>query len=125
MLFLGKTYIHNAKDLSIAGIKKIQSGIERIKKKDKEETKSLENIEIKKTEEVKKNTKVEKQDANKNEVKPLENKVEETSKFPQELFKESIKNNNMEQIIEYVNQWKDADLEMNDKVTCSKRSRNY
>lgn len=116
ILFLGKTYMHNAKDLSIAGIKKIQSGIDRVKGKDKEETKSLENIEIKKLEEVKKDTEVEKQDTSKNEVKPLENKQQEASKFPEELFKESIKNNNMEQIIEYVNQWQNVNLEMNQKL---------
>lgn len=116
ILFLGKTYMHNAKDLSIAGIKKIQSGIERVKRKDKEEIRSLENIEIKKLEEVKKDIEVEKQDTSKNEGKPLENKVEETSKFPQELFNESIKSNNMEQINEYVNKWQSADLTMNQKL---------
>ena len=36
--------------------------------------------------------------------------------FPQEKFLEAIKNNNMEQIILYLNQWKNAGLEMNDKL---------
>jgi tetratricopeptide (TPR) repeat protein len=116
ILFLGKTYMRNAKNISIAGIKKIQSGIDRVNGKDKEEAKSLENIEAKKLEEVKKDTKVERQDANKNEVKPLENTQQEAAKFPEELFKESIKSNNMEQIIEYVNQWQSVDLEMNQKL---------
>ena len=37
-------------------------------------------------------------------------------KFPQEQFVESIKDNNMEKIIEYINLWKDANLEINDKL---------
>jgi tetratricopeptide (TPR) repeat protein len=116
ILFLGKTYMHTAKDLSIAGIKKIQSVIERVKGKDKEEPKSLDNIEINKLEEAKKDTEIAKQDTSKNEVKPLENKVEETSKFPQELFNESIKSNNMEQINEYVSKWQNEELTMNQKL---------
>ena len=31
----------------------------------------------------------------------------------------------MEQIIEYLNQWKNADLEMNDKLLIVKGRRNY
>jgi tetratricopeptide (TPR) repeat protein len=108
--------MNNAKNLSIAGIKKMQSGIEWIKENRKDETKGLESIESKSLVEVKKDAEVAKQDTSKSEVKPLENKVEETSKFPQELFNESIKSNNMEQINEYVNKWQNADLTMNQKL---------
>jgi tetratricopeptide (TPR) repeat protein len=96
--------------------KTFQSGIEWVKGNRKDEIKSLESTESKNLEQVKNNTQVVKQDTNKNEVKPLENKVEETSKFPQELFNESIKSNNMEQINEYVNKWQNEDLTMNQKL---------
>ncbi|MGH4120615.1 tetratricopeptide repeat protein [Clostridium sp.] len=46
-------------------------------------------------------------------------KTDTQEKFSQEQFVESIKNNNMEKIIEYVNLWKDAkyaNLEINDKL---------
>ena len=109
MLFLGKSFMHNAKDLSLTGIKKIQSGIDWAQGNKNDETKSLENNEGKKSEEVK-------EDITKSEVKPVETKVKEVAKFPQELFEESIKNNNMEQIVVYVNQWKDTELNMNQKL---------
>jgi len=104
------------KNLSTAGIKKIQSGITLIKKKNKEETKDLSKTESKKTEESKKNAEEDKEIISKTEEKPAEKNIQETPKFPQEQFRESIKNNNMEQIVEYINKWKDADLEMNDKL---------
>ncbi|MCB2290247.1 tetratricopeptide repeat protein [Clostridium sp. CS001] len=116
ILFIGKIYMHTVKDISIAGIEKIQSGINRVRGKNKGETKSLENIEINKLEGVKKDAKVENQDTGKKEVKPSENKADETSKFPQELFTESIKSKNMEQINEYINKWQNADLTMNQKL---------
>jgi len=116
MLFLGKLFMHNAKDLSIAGIKKIQSGIDWAQGNKNDQNKSLENNEGKKSEEVKKDIEVEKQDITKSEVKPAETKVEEVGKFPQQLFEESIKNNNMEQIVVYINQWKDAELNMNQRL---------
>lgn len=116
MLFLGKSYMHNIKELSITSIKKIQSEISSIKGKDKEETKNLSKIESPKFEEIKKNTEADKQSISKNENKPIEKQPRKVVKFPREQFKESIKNNNMEQIVGYVNEWKDADLEMNDKL---------
>lgn len=116
MVFLGKTYMYKAKNLSIAGIEKIQGGIDWVKGNSKDEPKNLESTENKKPEEIKKDTEVVKQDASKNEEAPIENKVEDVSKFPEELFKESIKNNNMEQIIKYVNKWENAELEMNQKL---------
>ena len=56
------------------------------------------------------------QSESKKKEKPIENKLQETPKFPQEQFKESIKNNNMDQIIICVNKWKNSGLEMNDKL---------
>jgi tetratricopeptide (TPR) repeat protein len=116
MLFLVKAYMYNIKDLSITGIKKIQSGIALINKKDKEETKNLAKVESQKPEEIKKNVEVEKRSVSENVKQPIENKPQEMPKFPREQLNESIKNNNMEQIIGYVNQWRNADLEMNDKL---------
>jgi tetratricopeptide (TPR) repeat protein len=40
----------------------------------------------------------------------------ESKKFPEWQFVESIKNKNMEKIIEYLKLWKDADLEINHKL---------
>lgn len=102
LLFLGKVYMYKAKNISITGIKKAQSVIALINKKDKDETKNSVEIENKSTSKNKKNT--------------VENKSQETTKFPAGKFEESINNNNMEQIIEYINKWKNNDLEMNDKL---------
>ncbi|MBU3142752.1 tetratricopeptide repeat protein [Clostridium sp. CF012] len=71
--------------------------------------------------EVEKNTQVDKKSTSIIENKPIENKLQENKpkqklEFPQEKFAEAIKTNNMEQIIGYINQWKTADLEMNDKI---------
>ena len=111
ILFLGKTYMHSAKDLSLKAVNKIKSGIALIKGKSKEETNSIEKAEVQKPVEIKKDTEVAKENTSNNE-----DKSKAVLKFPRELFSESIKNNNMEQIIEYVNQWENADLDMNDKL---------
>ena len=111
ILFLGKTYMHSAKDLSSKAVNKIKSGIALMKGKSKEETNSIEKAEVQKPVEIKKDTEVAKENTSNNE-----DKSKAVLKFPRELFSESIKNNNMEQIIEYVNQWENADLDMNDKL---------
>ena len=116
ILFLGKTYMHSAKDLSLKGINKIKNTVALIKGKSKEETKSLEKAPVQKPAETKKNTEGVKENIDINKDKLVENKSQEVLKFPREQFSESIKKNNMEQIIEYVNQWENADLDMNDKL---------
>ena len=116
IIFLGKTFMYNVKKLSITGIKKIQNGIFLIKNKDKEETNNLVKSDSKKAEEIINNTEVQKQNESKKEEKPIESKPQEIKEFPRKQFSESIKNNNMEQIISYVSQWKNVDLDMNDKL---------
>ncbi|HEY8893060.1 MAG TPA: tetratricopeptide repeat protein [Clostridium sp.] len=88
MVFFG-TKFYKTQKISIMATEKIQNEKSLINKKDNEETTNL--------------------------VK-TENKVQEKPKFPEGQFKESIKNNNMEQIVLYLNKWKNADLEMNDKL---------
>jgi len=90
VLFLTKTYMYKQKNTSIMGMKEIPANTQLVKKSIIVE-KPIEN-------------------------KPQENKPKEKLEFPQEKFNESIKNNNMEQIVGYLNQWKNADLEMNDKL---------
>ena len=116
IIFQGKTLMYNAKKLSITGIKKIQSGISLIKKKDKDQAKDLVKSDSEKTEEIIKNTEVQKQNESKKEEKPIESKPQEIKEFPRKQFSESINSNNMEQIIAYMNEWKNADLDMNDKL---------
>jgi len=87
--FLGKKYIYKIQNISIMGAEEKQSTMTLINKKDKEETTNL--------------------------VK-TENKTQEKPKFPEGQFNESIKNNNMEQIVLYINKWENTDLEMNDKL---------
>ena len=65
---------------------------------------------------IKNNTPLDKESLNAYKAKPIENTLIEKPQFPQKQFKESISSNNMEQIIGYLNQWKNADLEMNDKL---------
>jgi len=96
---LTKAYMYNIKKVPIMGIKKIQSEISLIIKGAKGETK--------------KTTEVQNQ---KSQDKKVENKVQQIPKFPQEQFKESIKNNNMEQIVLYINKWKSINLNTNDKL---------
>lgn len=98
ILILVKEFMYKSSNLSIRGIK----------------------VQTTKAEENKENTQVEKKTTNVNEEKAIENKPKEIPKFPQEQFKESIKSNNMEQIIGYVNKWKNADLEINDKLLLAK-----
>ena len=116
LLLLGKDYMYKAKNISRTGIKKAQSVIALINKEDKEETKNKVEIENQKSQEVKKNTEVKNQSTSKNKKNTIENKSQEITKFPQEQLKKSINSNNMEQIIEYINRWKNDDLEMNDKL---------
>jgi tetratricopeptide (TPR) repeat protein len=116
VLLLSKTYMYKARNLSIKGIKKIQSGIALITKKDKKETTNIAEAEGQKSEEVKKDTEIEKKTISKIEEKAIESKPQETSKFPREKLKQSIDSNNIEQIIGYVNEWKNVNLEMNDKL---------
>lgn len=105
MIFIGEKSIYNVKHISIIGVKKLQSGMSLLNGRNKDETKSLEKTGN--------NTKVGILSTNAGE--PIGNKVQEIE-FPREQFKESISNNNMEQIITYVNRWKNFDLEMNDKL---------
>ena len=87
VFFVSKAYMYKLKNITITSIKKPEKNIQQVK----------ENINV-------------------SEVKPIVNKIIEKPKFPEEKFKESIKNNNMEQIIGYLNEWKNADLEINDKL---------
>lgn len=80
------------------GAQKLQSGISLIKGNDKLVA-------------IKKNTNLDKSG-----TKMVGNKVQKIEQFPREQFKISIENNNMEQIVSYVNRWNKADLEMNDKL---------
>jgi len=116
VIFLGKESIYNIKRVSMLGAKKLQSAISLIKGNDKEKTKNLSKTENSKSEEVNINAKVEKQNTDNDAQKPIENKLQDISKFPRDQLKKSINNNNMEQIIAYVNSWDKADLAMNDKL---------
>ncbi|MBX4258531.1 tetratricopeptide repeat protein [Clostridium estertheticum] len=98
VIFIGKKNIYNVKHISTMGAQKLQSGISLIKGNDKLVA-------------IKKNTNLDK-----SSTKMVENKVQKIQQFPREQFKISIKNNNMEQIVSYVNRWNKADLEMNDKL---------
>jgi tetratricopeptide (TPR) repeat protein len=51
-----------------------------------------------------------------NQAEKNTNLNKDSKKFPEKQFVESIKNKNMEKIIEYLNLWKDADLEINHKL---------
>jgi len=90
VLFLTKTYMYKQKNTSVMDIKKVPAN----------------------TQLVKKSIIVEKPIENKQQ----ENKPMDELEFPQVKLEESIKTNNMEQIVGYLNQWKNADLEMNDKL---------
>ncbi|MBZ9689418.1 tetratricopeptide repeat protein [Clostridium estertheticum] len=92
VLLLSKAYMYKLRNPSIMGIKKVEENTQLVK-----ESKSVSE---------------EKTIAN----KPIVNKPKEKLQFPQEKFAEAIKTKNMEQIVEYVNQWKNADVEMNDKL---------
>ncbi|NNU74991.1 tetratricopeptide repeat protein [Clostridium estertheticum] len=98
VIFIGKNNIYNIKHISTMGAQKLQSGISLIKGNDK-------------LVEIKKNTNLDKLG-----TKMVGNKVQKIEQFPREQFKISIENNNMEQIVSYVNRWNKADLEMNDKL---------
>ncbi|MBX4263790.1 tetratricopeptide repeat protein [Clostridium estertheticum] len=98
VIFIGKKNIYNIKHISTMGAQKLQSGISLIKGNDKLVA-------------IKKNTNLDKSG-----TKMVGNKVQKIEQFPREQFKISIENNNMEQIVSYVNRWNKADLEMNDKL---------
>ena len=98
VIFIGKKNLYNIKHISTMGAQKLQSGISLIKGNDKLVS-------------IKKNTNLDKSG-----TKMVGNKVQKIQEFPREQFKVSIKNNNMEQIVSYVNRWNNADLEMNDKL---------
>jgi len=88
IVVLGTKFYKTQKN-SIMAAEKIQNEKSLINKKDNEETTNL--------------------------VK-IQNKIQEKPKFPEGQFKDSIKNNNMEQIVLYLNKWKNADLGVNDKL---------
>lgn len=115
-ILVGKTYGHNVKIASINAIKKVQSTIGLNDNKDKEDSLNEEMLQIQKAESTKKSVNLSKDIKNTVNDKSENEKAQETLKFPQEQFTESIKNKNMEQIIEFVNQWKGADLEINNKL---------
>ncbi|MCB2306726.1 tetratricopeptide repeat protein [Clostridium estertheticum] len=96
--FIGKKNIYDIKHISAMSAQKLQSGISLIKGNDKLVA-------------IKKNTNLDKSG-----TKMVGNKVQKVEQFPREQFKISIENNNMEQIVSYVNRWNKADLGMNDKL---------
>ena len=97
LIFLSKEYIYKLKNISTTSIKKAE-----------------------------KNTKLVKQGSNVSLEKPIEKKAIENEpskniiagmpQFPKEQLTESIKSKNMEQIVGYLNEWNNADLDMNDKL---------
>ncbi|MCB2295081.1 outer membrane protein assembly factor BamD [Clostridium algoriphilum] len=98
-LILAKVCMNNIKDFSILSEKKVRNGISGIFKKDKNETKNIEQ-----------------EQELKSKDKTIKKQTQVAKNFPQQQFTESLKNDNMEQIITYVNVWKDADLEINDRL---------
>ena len=50
------------------------------------------------------------------EAKAIKNNNQEMNSFPKKQLTESIKNNNFEQIVSFVNTWKDVNLKMNDRL---------
>ena len=116
IVILLKSYMYNTRNFSITGMKKVRNVIDLIKKKDKNETVNLVKTKVQKPEDIKKNTVIDKQSTSMNKEKAIENKQQEIQKFPQEQFKKSIKDNDMEQIIVYVNKWNKIKVGMNDKL---------
>lgn len=92
LILLSVTYMYKSKNLSTMGIKKVKKNTE---------------LPIQSTTVIPEKP---------TEKKPIENKIVDTPKFPKELLTESIKNNNMEQIVGYLNEWNKVDLDMNDKL---------
>lgn len=114
VIFIGDKNINNIKHISIMGAQKLQSGISLIKGNGKDQTKGLQKTEDKKLVEINKNVKVDKSGVSVGEV--VLNKAQEINEFPRHQFEVSIEKNNMEQIITYVNRWKNVELDMNDKL---------
>ena len=114
MLILGKIYMAKGKDLSAIGFSKMQSGISLINKNDQKENKNLVGIESNKLEKVKKEPK--NQSDIVNGKKSGESKTQQIQQFPRDGLNKSIKDNNMEQIVLYLNRWKNTEVEMNDKL---------
>lgn len=100
ILLLGKTYWRKELNDLIIVSKKGQTKVELNENKGKSES----------VDEIKTESKGNKQ----NEKNTNSNK--DSKKFPEQQFLESIKNKNMEKIIEYLNLGKDADLEINHKL---------
>lgn len=114
VIFIGDKNINNIKQISKIGAQKLQSGIALIKGNDKGQTKSSEKTDGSKLIEINKNVKVDKSGSDIGKV--VLNKTQESNEFPRQQFELSIKKNNMEQIITYVNTWKNTELDMNDKL---------
>ncbi|MGK0468684.1 tetratricopeptide repeat protein [Clostridium sp.] len=100
ILLIGKTYGKKVLNTLISVSKKGQTEVELNGKKDKKETVDEVKTESQEDKQTEKNIDIDKK----------------IKKFPEEQFVESIKNKNMEKIIEYLNLWKDADLEINYKL---------
>ncbi|MGH4140456.1 tetratricopeptide repeat protein [Clostridium sp.] len=92
LILLSKGYIYKLKNISTMGTNKIEKSTELVRRGS--------SVSIEKS----------------TEKKPIENKTIDIPKFPKELLAESIKNNNMEQIVGYLNEWSKVDLDMNDKL---------
>jgi len=114
MILIGKAYFHKLRDISMMAINKVSNGISLIGKKSNSESIDSKELESQKSQQIEKDALLEKK--NKSAIKSIEAKPKETPKFPEEKFQESITNKNMEEIIEYLNQWKNAELGMNDKL---------
>ncbi|MBU3188549.1 tetratricopeptide repeat protein [Clostridium bowmanii] len=97
LILISKTYMYKLKNISTTGIKKVEKNTELVEQSTNMSTEKP----------------VEKKPA---ENKAIENKTTDLPKFPKEQLTESIKNNNMEQIVGYLNQWNKVDLDMNDKL---------
>jgi tetratricopeptide (TPR) repeat protein len=100
ILLIGRSYGNKALNALIIATKKGQTKVELNGNKDKKETVDEIKAESQEDKQTEKNI-----DLNK-----------DIKKFPEEQFVESIKNKNMDKIIEYLNVWKDADLEINYKL---------
>jgi len=114
MILISKAYMYKLRDISIIGINKVSNGISLIGKKGNSESIDSKEIELQKAQQIQKDALLKKK--SESAIKSIESKPKEIPEFPREKFQESIKNKNMEEIIEYVNQWKNVKLEMNDKL---------
>ncbi|WP_298842038.1 tetratricopeptide repeat protein [Clostridium sp.] len=111
-IFIGEKNSYNIKHTSIMDVKKLKNEISLIKGNDKDEVKNSEKMGSIKLIEINKNTKMDKSVAR----KVVANTAPKIEEFPRKQFEVSIKNNNMEQIVVYLNRWNNIDLDMNDKL---------